>query len=363
MIQKKSYSLLLLLLLQLVLPGNAIAQSKKQAFEMGKEAVRLLQSGKTEEGMAQLRVARKYDPSNIFFTEQMALAYARQGDNEKVVEELASWMHTPEATALCFQLYGNAMDVTWSAEEAIRVYQAGLDRYPTSGALYMEWGIIEYSQSNDGKAIQKWLEGIEQEPMFSSNYYFLAKAWFNTGDLIPAMLMGETFLNLEPTTDRSREISRMLYDAWGQGLVTDKEKGVTVQFMQQETPSTSQVPADEASLSFAFNDLAKVSHPAAMRELSVKGLTWWRTVFSEMWQSLEAKKFPIWVLDLHDALIKKNFFEAYNYWLFMDAIPEEYDAWRVEHLEEVKEFEWWFNANYPEINKRNSLKSRWFISN
>ena len=100
----------------------------KHSREMAEQAIMLIEAGKFAEGMAQLRVARKYDPGDIFYTEQIALAYAMLGKHELVIEELATWMHSPQTSALCFQVYGNAIDMTWNAEEAIKVYLAGLEK-------------------------------------------------------------------------------------------------------------------------------------------------------------------------------------------------------------------------------------------
>ena len=87
-------------------------------------------------------------------------------------------------------------------------------------------------------AIQHWLTGAEKAPLFSSNYFFLSKTFVEKGNIAAGIIFGETFINLEPTTTRSREISLLLYKCWKDAIFVDGEGYLSIRFIPEDEIST-----------------------------------------------------------------------------------------------------------------------------
>ncbi|MBK9183711.1 MAG: hypothetical protein IPM83_11470 [Ignavibacteria bacterium] len=94
----------------------------------------------------------------------------------------------------------------------------GLAAYPRSGRLHFEMGQQYYVAYDRARANVWWLKGTQAEPTFPTNYYWLARSYSETRDLIWAVFYGEAFLNLERTTPRTRDMSRLLYETWNRSM-------------------------------------------------------------------------------------------------------------------------------------------------
>ena len=76
----------------------------------------------------------------------------------------------------------------------------------------MESGSIKYYNKEYNEAIAFWEDGINANPNCASNYYRLSKVFSLTEERIGTLIYGEYFILLEPNTQRTKEISKLLYE-------------------------------------------------------------------------------------------------------------------------------------------------------
>ena len=198
-----------------ILHFTANAQSAADtAHQKGVEAVKLEDAGKFDDAMKLLNDAIKLDPHNIDYPYEMTYCYYSQKQYQKVVDVLEKLKHNPDSFDRLYELLGNSYDLLGNSDKAIATYRDGLKKFPNSGVLYLEMGVIPLFKKDYNSALNYFEKGIEVQPDFPSNYYWAAKLYCGSDDKVWGMLYGELFINLERNSGRTAEMSKLLYDTY-----------------------------------------------------------------------------------------------------------------------------------------------------
>src|SRR4030095_3920321 len=209
----------ILLILFFLIPSFLLAQpDKEKAKEKVREAIKLMDGGKVDESLTLLEEAFKLDPHDITIPYEAAYAHTLKKDYKKSIEILERLKSHKDATDIFYQLLGNAYDYDKQEEKALSTYQDGLKRFPKSGRLYLEQGIVYLNKEDYNKALSMYEKGIEVAPHFPSNYYWASKIFCNSDNEVWGLIYGEIFMNLERNSRRTAEISKLLYDTYKQGI-------------------------------------------------------------------------------------------------------------------------------------------------
>ncbi|MBR9998823.1 MAG: tetratricopeptide repeat protein [Cyclobacteriaceae bacterium] len=337
-------------------------QSKKEqlALDMGIQAIKCMNDGNFDEAIVLLEQAQKLDPIRIDYPYEMAYALYNLKEYDKVIDILEKLKERQEASDLVFQLLGNTYHNAGNPERALVIYQKGLNKFPESGHLYLEIGIVEYSQENFNEAIINWENGIRVQPDLSSNYYWLGRAFAGSNKRIWGILYSELFILLETESARSREMSEILFRIYDASISFDTDTTVTTHF-----ESAMQIdPTDNKGITLPFD--SEVELITSMSSLNVSGkskdhislddLVNIRTAFIDNWHTMNMNdKYSNCLFDFHSDMKEAGVYEAYNYWLFRMGDTENFMAWYRKNEEKFSEFIRWFNDNSPSINKDNLI--------
>lgn len=341
------------------LPNVLLAQSKAeidQASIYGKEASSLiLRAVSYDKAINLLEKAKYLDPSNILYHFYEAQIFSNQYKFNEVVSTLTPLLPHEDVTPQVYQLLGITYKKLTQYDNAIKAYEQGLEKFPNSGMLYHEIGVVQYKQKAYNKAMASWEQGIEANPNYASNYFSLGKLLSYSDETIWAVLYGEIFMNLEPTTERSEEMSQILFRTYNKSihLSSDPSK---VQFTKEAILSLSK--AKDAHVSFPFiYGLSMVKSIASeisnKNELSLSALYSIREKFIVNWfQEKTNKEYPNELFDFQRSLIKKGYSEAYNYWIFMHANKDEFKTWVNTHQKEFNTFVEWFKKHRVKHTKK-----------
>lgn len=191
------------------------AQSDKQkekAQKIGMEAIQLMDEGNYKKSITLLFKAIKLDPDRFAYRYEIGYALYSSELYDETIEWLKPLASHPDVSDVLFQLLGNSYDEIDSPDSAIYAYQLGLEKFPNSGKLHLEPGIVEYRRENYDKAIEYWENGVRAEPDYSSNYFWLGRTLSDSNLKIWSLIYGELFMTLEPATNRSQEMSEILYN-------------------------------------------------------------------------------------------------------------------------------------------------------
>jgi tetratricopeptide (TPR) repeat protein len=350
------------LLLTLLVGTAAYGQTPAQTAETkGRAAIRLMDEGKLDESIALLQEARQLDPSRSAYRYELSYAYYQQKKYAQALELAEPLVQLPDASDRTFELLGNLYDNSGNATKAIETYEAGLHKFPKSGRLQLELGVVYMGAKNYDKAIGYFEDGIKVAPSFSSNYYWAARLLFNSTEKVWGMLYGEVFMNLERNSPRTAEISKLLYDTY-QSQITFKGPDTTV---VRFSSSTIQMPAKGQKLKLPYG--STIYEPILLvalgkeRTLDAFSLDRIRTSFVQNYYRIPfSKDKPNVLFDYQQRLLQAGHLEAYNHWLLMMGNEAAFREWEKANPGKWQSFAAWFQANPLALNDSHRLYRQQF---
>lgn len=337
------------------------AQSDKQkekAEKSGLEAIDLMNVGNYDKALTLLLKAYKIHPDRLDYPYEIAYALYHSKLYDGAIEWLVPLKSHPDVSDIVFQLLGNAYDLQGNPDKAIETYKSGLEIFPQSGKLYLESGSIENTRKNYNKAIQYWEAGINAEPNYSSNYYWLAKTFARTEERIWALLYGELFIDLELGTKRTEEISKLLYDNYqlSYKTLTDStgefeltKKGF--ELILEDKKDLSQIKKKGLPFEGTFATVYSFSALDFHEKIDMKSIYTARVNFINNWFQKHNENYPNKLFDYQKRMIEEGIFEAYSYWLIRYGELETFNEWYKNNEDQVNQFAIWIQANSIGIKK------------
>jgi tetratricopeptide (TPR) repeat protein len=347
-----------LFLLLLVLPfTRALSQinpDKQKAQELKEEAVRLMDNGDPDKAIDLLNTAQRLDPDNYTYLYETGYAWIIKKDYPKAIEAFRKTTRYPDVTDQCYQMLGNAYDYNGERNKAREAYAEGVKKFPSAGRLYMESGLLDQEDKNYDHAVLLWEKGIQVDPNYPSNYYRLAKLFAQTDERIWAALYGELFLNLERGTDRTQEMSRLLFNVYKKSITmpSDTSKSLKLDMtgntINYDPKKEFKIPFRLVFTMYLITGLSPaVVDSTHKNEVTIALLNKARVLFIDIWfnQKKVDQQYPNVLLDFQRLLGEKGWLEAYNYWLLMKGDEQEFTKWRDSHSDTWDAFLTWFKDN------------------
>jgi len=342
--------------------AQAQPEHQAEARKLAQEAITLVDEGKLDEGLALLVRAAELDTiPSIYRYEQAYVHYAKK-DYARVVSIIEGLMGKPDVMDRWYQLLANAHDNLGNREQAMEIYKEGLRRFPDSGPLHLELGIMMAMGEKDyDAALHYWEEGIRRDPSFASNYYWAAKMFCSSEQRIWGMIYGEIFLNLEPGTKRSDEISAMLFETY-RDAIHFGDDGDSVEVDVGNMMTMAPPKGDRIKLPFLLLYSSDLGIAAAMLPKSdrVSGITTIRAIhalrssFQKTWREMKHdSEYANVLFDRHAQLAAAGLLESYDYWLFLGGAREEAKEWIGRHEQPFTDFVGWFRENRLKLDSSN----------
>jgi len=349
----------LTILIALTSIHGSIAQfskSKQEAFEIAQKAIEKMDEGKYQEAINLLEISEELDPKGISYSYEKAYAYYYMEDFSTAIEVLSGVIDHKSSNELIYQLQGICYDHLYQEDKAIETYYAGLEKFPKSGELYFELGMIEYRKKEFTEAVKFWEKGVVADPIFASNYYWLCRHYATSEEKTWSILYSEIFLSLERNTDRTDEVSHLLFETYQSAFEITSESTANVNL----TSIVRIDPNKNISIPFpvAFDLTMTMSIPYQIinedGRLSIHALNALRIKFIENWVAhKENKTYPNALFQFHQKLINDDQFEPYNYWIFLKGSEDDFWDWFDNNKDKYKEFESWFNDQQIAFDEKN----------
>ncbi|MCX7737416.1 MAG: tetratricopeptide repeat protein [Candidatus Kapabacteria bacterium] len=324
----------------------SVAYSKKAKPDKSdaffKKGIELLNNGDNEKAIEQFEKAHKLKPEVLDYIYEIALAYYNMKDYEKAIEILDTLRNHKDVNDQVYQLLGNSYHFIENSDKALEIYSEGLEKFPNSGRLYMEYGLALVGKKRVREVIGYWEKGIEVEPAYENNYYYLAKYFSRTGEKIWTLLYSEIYLNIAKNFKRRDEISKLLYETYNSGLFSQEDSLYKVSFSEVRILSEN-LENKKIPFQMAFqNTMVESTKPYILMKttsLPVKDIIKIREQFLKNWFSKKYNEiYPNIVFEFQKKFLDSGNFEAYNYWLFDVADKKEFESWQKQNLKKFKSF-------------------------
>ena len=347
----KSIGLLLILLFGQIAYGQ---NDKDIALEKGKNAISLMDKGKFDESIKLLEEAQKLDADRFDYPYELAYAYYLKEEYKTSIKILEKIMYHKNVSDRLFQLLGNSYDIIGNSEKAIEIYDAGLKKFPNSGMIYLEKGNVYWGKEKYDLALPFYEKGIELDPSFPSNYYRATLLYCSSTEEVWGMIYGEIFMNLERNSQRTAEISKLLFDTYNSEIKFTSDTSISVSFSQIATINSSNLKkSDKIALPFGIGIYEPILMISMINEKSIdlNSLDRIRKNFVENYfKNGNNKKYPNVLFDYQNKVLKAGHLAAYNHWILMRGDEEAFEVWQSSNKEKWDNFVKWFMDNGLELN-------------
>lgn len=345
----KKYILILLCLISLM----GFSQRNELAWKKAKVAIRLMDEGKVDESIQLLKECEKIDNEDYTYPYEMAYAYILKKDYETAITILNKTKKYKNINDQVYQLSGNCYSYLNKPKLAIKEYEQGIKKFPNAGNLHLEKGNIFLIQEKYEDAIENYRNGIAAEPNFSSNYYRLALLYLNSTDRLSGLLYGEIFMNLERSTQRTTEMSKLLYDGYKKSIKFN-DTNVATDFCEVILNIENKEFKMPFCAIFVKDFILGIT---TQKEINLNTLSEIRTNFIKNFFKDDYKNYSNIILDYNKKMLDEGILDTYNKYLFQIGSEEEFSIWKDDNIETYDTFlEWYSNPeNYLKITDENKF--------
>lgn len=350
------------LLLFIIIGQFAYGQTdKEKALEKGQKAIELMDNGKIDESIKLLEEAQNLDPDRFDYPYELAYAHYLKEDYKGVIKILEKNIEHKNVSERLFQLLGNSYDVLGKTDKAFEAYDAGLKKFPNSGMIYLEKGNVYWGKKEYSQALPFYEKGIEVDPSFPSNYYRATLIYCGSTEEVWGMIYGEIFVNLERNSQRTSEISKLLFDTYKSEIKFTSDTSFSVSFSKNASINVSDLN-DPSKMKLPFG--IGVYEPTLMmsmineKSIDINSLDRIRKNFVETYlKNGNDKKYPNILLDYQNKVLQAGHLEAYNHWILMKGDEEAFGVWHTSNSEKWDNFVKWFTDNGLEVDNSNKFYS------
>ena len=338
---------ILLLLVLSVISVSSLAQVfSEEENERIDLALSYSDNGREEEAIAIYDELIKKHPDVSGLKFEKAYCYYQKQDYKNAYKTLKPTLSAPDANPQYFAVAGNAQDMMGKPKDALKTYQAGLEKFPDSGYLHLETGNVLIGLGYTAQGVGYYEHGIEVDPGFASNYYRAAQYLFSDYP-IKSIIYAETHnLIYDPNGPRWPEVSKLLYDAYNENIhfeadtvrtTFSRDRTITIDKKDVESGASptslleqmSRI-ARELSFSDAMNESVDAEAlKAAGGQLTLAELTAIRRRFLEHFEAKEQDRYPVFAVQRK--VLDAGHWEAYNMFMLREGRPEEFKAWLQDH--------------------------------
>lgn len=328
---------------------------KDKAYKQAQYAVELMDKGKVDESINLLEESIKLDPDSFVYQYELAYAKYLKNDFKSSIEILNKIENHKESNDLLYQLLGNSYDNISNPKKAIETYEKGLKKFPNSGPLYLELGIMQLGAKKYDKALDYFEKGIQNAPNFSSNYYRASLLYLNSSEEVWGMIYGELFMNLERNSKRTAEISKLLFETYKSEIQFKSDSTMNVSFAQNmELDLKSASPKlPFANMVYEFGLVMSIVGEKSINLSSLNNIR--HNFLNFYYDKNYDKEYPNSLFAFQKKVKEAGHLEAYNYWILMKGDEEEFSKWKSKNVMKWENFVIWFEKNKLELSKENQF--------
>jgi tetratricopeptide (TPR) repeat protein len=322
-----------------------------------RKAVGEIDAGHLDTAIPALYVLHRKHPRNGTILHELALAHRLARQPRRAVELLLPYR--ADLPPQMLSALGSALDEAGDSPQAEAVLREGLKRNPKSGVLYSDLGTTVRAAGRLNEALDLHIQGTTAEPAFPGNYRRAAELYAQSDRRALALVYGEMFRLLDPEQSaKTAELMVAVYRAAvkpkagaakaGDPKAAGTNSAWTVALSPRETTVEVGPGGKLKSPLFALPLAIELSIGPGLIEAHKKGISL-ATLHAARKGLVAAMAKPDGPFKDHTmpllawlvALDAAGHLEAYDYWLYGPAFPDEMRTWGKAHHLQVQAMTTW----------------------
>lgn len=314
-----------------------MSQTKKDAYALGVEGVKLVDDGQFEEGIKLLKQAHFQEPSDYDYSFELGKAYLKSGDAKKAEKQLFPLQYHANVQADLYVLLANCYSILEEGKKVadqprkkeFEALRYGIQKLPTEGILYLELGKRNVELERSAEALAALESGIRNAPNFAENYYWAAKLMKASSNQFWAWIYAETCFNMTDELELQRSSARII------------DQSLKAIWESNWKPEPNQMETD---FKFLIND--KCPKP---KDSSVEELSSFRNCMLHNWDVSLYSFSPLF--DRLKQLQEKGWLDCYLADQKQETDKPSFLNWLVNHPNEFEVYGSWRYWNQLQVNR------------
>lgn len=339
-------------LLFLLLFSGVYAQNQEDAEKLVEAGIVLHDRGDYEGAIKNYDNALRLDKDNLFalIEKSLTLSSLNKFDEVITISKQAIATHPNSKLQNIYVTYGNALDHLKKTDEALKIYDEGIQRFPDYYQLYFNKGICYANLNNSYEALLCFQKSLVVNPKHPGSLNAIG-IFESNSNRIPAILAFSRFLIVEPQTSRSKKNFENLKGLLMKGVTQTGEKTVTINIDSSTLPdstgvkkendfsSTDMILSITASLDFDKKNAKKTDAENFIRKIEV--------ICASLEEGKNENNGFYWdFLAPYFIEMKKNkLIEPFAYIAYVDAGTDDVVKWHKKNQDKLDDFYEW-SKNY-----------------
>jgi antitoxin component YwqK of YwqJK toxin-antitoxin module len=188
---------------------KAFSQSANEfnSIKIIEKGIELHDSKKYTEAALEYKKISRSDSNYVLAATELATTYIASGKDSLAVELCNDLLEIPSSfIPKILTLKANALDNLKKVDEAIKVYEEGITKFPLYYSFTLELGILKLRQEKYKEAYDWFLKSVKVNPYHASTHYYLGYIAAKQGKQVPTMLAWLFYLTIDHSSDRSKQM-------------------------------------------------------------------------------------------------------------------------------------------------------------
>ncbi|MBJ2125677.1 tetratricopeptide repeat protein [Flavobacterium sp. IB48] len=339
-------------LLFLLLFTGVYAQNQADADKLVEEGIVLHDKGDYEGAIKIYDNALSLDKDNLFalIEKSLTLNSIKKFDEVITISKHAIATHPNSGLENIYVNYGNALDHLNKTEEALKIYEEGIRKFPDYYQLYFNKGICYANLNNSSEAISCFQRSLAINPKHPGSLNAIGILESNS-NRIPAVLAFSRFLIVEPQTNRSKKNFENLKGLLMKGVTQTGEKAITINIDSSTLPDSTGVKKENdfsstdlilsitASLDFDKKNIKKTEVENFIRKIEV--------ICASLDEGKKENQGFYWnfLAPYFIEMKNKKLIEPFAYIAYVDAETDDVVKWHKKNQNKLDDFYEW-SKNY-----------------
>jgi len=261
-----------------------------------------------------------------------------------------------------YQIIGHSYIQLKNYKKAHSIFTAGIENLPNNGAIYTEKGRLFMLEEKYLEALHVFEDGVLKCPNYASNYYWASKIYATSTEKIWALFYGELFMNLEPDSYRTDEISKVLYRTLKNNIIISKDS-MSVNLSKDMNVPSSKIDSNYVSFGqdVVENAVQEIIREDSIQVITIESIIQLKRALVKKLNQSQINPYPTHLLfQYYKKLIESGDFEAYNHWIYMMGNIDEFKSWEQHHTTKWVHFQNWMVQQEFTINPQDHFHSSSF---
>jgi tetratricopeptide (TPR) repeat protein len=216
------------LLLLILIPVISFSQNKKDAEIKVNEGITLHDEGKYIEALNKYEEALNLDKNNLLALSEKALTLEASKKYDEAIKicKFVISTYSDQDIKTIYITYANSLDHSKQTQDALKIYDEGIKKYPNYYQLYFNKGIALINDKQAEKALESFQKSATLNPNHKGSFNALAA--LNSDNRIISILCSLRYLAIDNKSELAKAHLKSVLTSMSKGVNQNDDKSINL---------------------------------------------------------------------------------------------------------------------------------------